>query len=97
MVLRFLRFDKDQDAYEAEIFDPANRQPFRAQTPVWMGKIDPRRGPGISFSADADGKQSPWAFALAPDDQPEIFCHAAKTGGGVFPARDIPLFAVKAP
>jgi hypothetical protein len=38
-----------------------------------------------------------WAFALVRDDQLEIACPAANQPGATFPAKEIPLFAVKGP
>jgi hypothetical protein len=98
LVLRFRRFEEGQGGIEAEVFDPGNRQPYQAQTPVWKGQLlDGRSGPGIVFGTDADWKESGWAFALGQDDRPKIYCPASGKPGAPFPARDIPLFPVKVP
>jgi hypothetical protein len=97
LVFRFLRYDRHQDAFEAEIFDPVTRKPFRDQTPVWKGKLTPGPEQTISFSAGAASNEPGWSFAFERDDQPKIVCAATNDPGAVFSARDIPLFAVKLP
>ena len=95
LVLRFVRADADQGVFEAEIFDPATRQPFQEKTPLWKGKLGGGADAGIAFGTEG-GKDSIWAFALV-NDVPEIICPAAGRAGAVFPARNIPLFAAKIP
>ena len=97
LVLRFLRFGEGPGGVEAEIIDPGSRQPLRAQTPIWKGQLNSRGGSGIDFGADADGKESSWAFVLGPDDGLKIYCPAAGKPESVFPAQETPLFPVKLP
>ncbi len=96
LILRFLRFDRDQDAFEAEIFDPGTHKPFRTDTPVWKGKLGARTEAGIAFGTSA-GSELSWAFGLVQGEVPQIFCPSAGRPGALFPARDIPLFPVKVP
>jgi hypothetical protein len=96
LILRFLRFDRDQDTFEAEIFDPSTHQPFRTDTPVWKGKLGARAEAGIAFGTAA-GIELSWAFGLVQGEFPQIFCTSAGKPGALFPARDIPLFSVKVP
>jgi hypothetical protein len=97
LVLRFLRFDRDHDTFEAEIFDLRTRKPFDPQTSVWKGKLNARPQGGISFDTKADGTESGWAFAFMRDDQPILFCPSAGKPGAVFAARNTLLFAVEVP
>ncbi len=97
LVLRFLRFDRDHDTFEAEIFDLRTRKPFDAQTTIWKGKLNARPEAGISFDIKADGTESAWAFGFMRDDQPVIFCRAAGRPEAVFPTRNILLFEVEVP
>ncbi len=97
LVLRFLRVDRDNDTFEAEIFDLGTRKAFDPKIAVWKGKLNARPEAGISFVKLADGTESDWAFTLARDDQPMLSCPAAGKPGAVFPARDILLISVELP
>jgi len=93
-VLRFLRFDRDQDTFEAEIFDADTKQPFKSESPVWKGKLNTRGEKAVAFRVEYAGKES-WALTLASDEQPEIVCMAAGTPGALFPIRRIRLVPIK--
>jgi GYF domain 2 len=97
LVLRFLRFDRNHDTFEAELFDLGTRKAFDPQTSVWKGKLNARPEAGISFGKEAGGTESGWAFTLARDEKPMLSCPDAGKPGAVFPARDILLFAVEVP
>jgi hypothetical protein len=97
LVLRFRRFEAGPGGVEAEVFDPGNYQPLRAQTPIWKGQLDDNGAPAVVFGTAADWKESGWAFAIGPDDGLRILCPAAGKPNAVFPTRETPLFAVKLP
>jgi hypothetical protein len=91
LVLRFVGLNPDRTAVEAEVFDLGDRKPFRADTPVWKGKLTADPQAGSVFRMDAG-----WTFLLGPDDQPRI----AGAGSGpddLFPAKELPLFPVQLP
>jgi hypothetical protein len=96
LVLRMRRMDADGTA-EAEIFDLANRQPFRADTPLWKTHAGGKMGSALYFSLNGDFKTTGWAFVIGEDDRPHLFCPLGGKPGAVFPAREIALFPVKLP
>jgi hypothetical protein len=96
LILRFLSVDRDQDAFEAELFDPDGHRPYRMETPVWKGKLGSRATMGIVFDT-AGGKDSGWDFGLIQGELPAIVCPAASKPGALFPTRGILLIPVKGP
>jgi hypothetical protein len=88
LIVRFLRLNADQTDVEAEVFDLADRKPFRPDAPVWKGKVTADKEAGYVIRMD-----SGWTFLIAPDDQPNVRAEAVADS----PAREVPLVRLKLP
>ncbi|MBI3860651.1 MAG: hypothetical protein HY290_02010 [Planctomycetia bacterium] len=88
LILNFKRLAADGTTFEAEIFDPADKKPFKADTPVWTGKIVADRKSGWVIRLDAD-----WTFQIAADDRPVLSVPGPK--GGDSEETKLPLLPVK--
>jgi hypothetical protein len=89
LVLRFLRLDADGTAIEAEVFDLGSGKPFRADMPVWKGRLTEDQREGVAVRLDAG-----WTFLIGPDDRPRISLSPKE---GASPAKEVPLFGVNLP